>query len=486
MTARNGFERTLSDWLATENAPDVPEWVYEGAFVEARTTGQARPLAEALKRWLPPRDTLPGPRPQGLGARSHGAFAPVLLVVALLLVAMATAVLLVGASRLLPDRLFSDNRFHAVGAVANPGSALPGTLTALPDGRALLTSGTALDLFDPATGQFVRAKSQLSIARQDGAATLLRDGTVLIVGGGAADRAVPASGGSEAELFDPATDTVMLLGPTMEPHPQAWATALPDGRALIGGSEPASQQFGEFYDPATRSFRRTESATHGWGPFNRAVPLDDGRVLIVGGRNSPDLGIDPAAELFDPTTEQFSATGPMALNQRPWTATRLNDGRVLLLGGFEWDPVGRVTSISGAVQIYDPSTGTFTLAGRMPTPRTGHAAVLLDDGDVLVTGGQSAGEWDTAQLPRLEGGVRELAAREPTRVTDALRWDHDTGEFSPAGAMTHWRSIFLATRVKDGQVLIIGHYPWHSATEEPLTAPTDEELQTVWSAEVFK
>ena len=43
-------------------------------------------------------------------------------------------------------------------------------------------------------------------------------------------------------------------------------------------------------------------------------------------------------------------------------------------------PAGRVTSISDAVQIYDPSTGTFTLAGRMPTPRLGHAAVLLDDG----------------------------------------------------------------------------------------------------------
>ena len=41
MTAPNGFERTLSDWLATENAPDVADWVYEAAFVEARTTGQS-------------------------------------------------------------------------------------------------------------------------------------------------------------------------------------------------------------------------------------------------------------------------------------------------------------------------------------------------------------------------------------------------------------------------------------------------------------
>ena len=121
------------------------------------------------------------------------------------------------------------------------------------------------------------------------------------------------------------------------------------------------------------------------------------RVLIVGGRNAADAGIDTAAEVFDPTTERFSATGPMAINQRPWTATLLSDGRVLLVGGFEWDPAAMSRPVTDAVQIYDPATGTFTLAGRMPTPRIGHAAVLLEDGDVLVMGGEAGGEWDTAK-----------------------------------------------------------------------------------------
>ena len=219
MTSQNGFDRTLSDWLAAENAPDVPDWVYEGAFAEVRTTGQSRPMVDALTRWLRPRDTLPGPRPQGLGARPTASFAtPVILVVALLIVALVTAVLLVGASRLWPDRLFTTDEFHAVGSIAEPGAGTPGTLTALPDGRALLTNGTNLDVFDPATGQFVRSESHLSVDRQGESATLLQDGTVLIVGGGAADRAVPSSGGSEAEIFDPATGTVTQVGPTLEPH----------------------------------------------------------------------------------------------------------------------------------------------------------------------------------------------------------------------------------------------------------------------------
>ncbi len=65
---------------------------------------------------------------------------------------------------------------------------------------------------------------------------------------------------------------------------------------------------------------------------------------------------------------------------------------------------GNVAAVTDAVQIYDPETGSFTLAGRMPTPRIGHAAVLLDDGDVLVMGGQAGGEWDTIQVGRESPG----------------------------------------------------------------------------------
>ena len=51
--------------------------------------------------------------------------------------------------------------------------------------------------------------------------------------------------------------------------------------------------------------------------------------------------------------------------------------------------------------------------------------------------------------------------------------------------MTRGRTDFLATRLQDGQVLMIGHNPWH-LDSEPLPPPAEEELQTVWSAEVFE
>jgi hypothetical protein len=130
------------------------------------------------------------------------------------------------------------------------------------------------------------------------------------------------------------------------------------------------------------------------------------------------------------------------------------------------------------VQIYDPQTGTFTLADRMPTPRIGHSAVLLDDGDVLIMGGQKAGGFELT-------GVAGPFPRTPLAPSDNLRWDHETGELTPAGAMTRWRTGFLATGLEDGRVLMIGHQPWDLSVE-PFPIPSDEELQTVWSAEVFR
>jgi hypothetical protein len=478
MTVPNGFDRTLSDWLSGENAPDVPDWVYEGAFVEARTTGQSRAMPDALTRWLRAREMLPGPRPLGLGRRPSFA-APAIMIVALVIVAMVSAVLLVGASRLAPDRLFTTNRFHASGSIDEPGAALPGTLIALPDGRALVTNGVNLDLFDPATGQFVRASDRLSVPRFGESATLLRDGTVLIVGGGDADRVVPASSGSPAEIFDPATGSVTLLGPTLEPHVDGSATLLADGRVLLAGGDPSgrSTTFAELYDPATQTFRRTTSQTQA-ASFSRAIPLDDGRVLVGGG------GREVALEIYDPATDRFSPAGLLANNVLDASATALDDGRVLVVGGSTWDPERNEGAISDAVQVYDPATNSFALAGRLPAPRLGHAAVLLDSGDVLVMGGATEPEADTRTRGDPSGSWC-YTCRKTVPLTDALIWKRETGEFVPAGSMTRSRAHFLATRLQGGRVLVIGHYPWHPS-DGPLPVPDEQELQTTLSAEVFE
>ena len=117
-----------------------------------------------------------------------------------------------------------------------------------------------------------------------------------------------------------------------------------------------------------------------------ATLLPNGKVLIAGGRFEAIREADQkchctaSAELYDPSTRTFTATGNMTAPRRSHAATLLPNGKVLIVGG----------SSLGA-ELYDPSTGTFTAAGNMTTTRTWPTATLLNNGKVLIAGGVSAG-----------------------------------------------------------------------------------------------
>jgi hypothetical protein len=159
------------------------------------------------------------------------------------------------------------------------------------------------------------------------------------------------------------------------------ATRLLDGRVLLaGGSALASA---ELYDPATGRFAPT-GAMQQARTFHTATLMEDGRVLIVGGRASNQSL--SSAEVYDPATGEFTATGAMQAARAGHTATWLPDDRVLVVGGYNDPSVGDTTYLNSA-EIYDPATGSFTVTGAMDTARTRHTATLLDDGKVLIAGG---------------------------------------------------------------------------------------------------
>ena len=287
--------------------------------------------------------------------------------------------------------------------------------TRLQDGRVLFTGGSgcgdadtgirdSAEVYDPSTGTFSPTGS-MHTPRESHASTLLADGRVLITGG-LTGPAAAGSGGvtlaafrlvdtsanvlKTAEIYDPATGTFSKTGSMSSIRDQHTATLLPDGHVLVvggGGEGYASVSSADLFDPATGTFSKTGSMKTG-RYVHTATLLQDGRVLITGGR-SPESSVYASAEVYDPATGRFSSTGTMDDGRQQHTATLLQDGRVLVTGGYWSD--GQKWRVLSSTEIYDPATGTFAPTGSMGTPRDDHTATLLDDGRVLIAGGEDIG-----------------------------------------------------------------------------------------------
>jgi len=128
----------------------------------------------------------------------------------------------------------------------------------------------------------------------------------------------------------------------------------------------------------------------------------------------------------------WSPTGGMVDGRGFHTATRLADGRVLVVGGLQ------VYRTLASAELYDPRSRTWSKAGSLPTPSWGHTATLLQNGKVLVVGGSAA------------GGVH------PGSTSRAELYDPKTNTWSAAANMRTPRSFHTATLLPDGRVLVVG------------------------------
>jgi N-acetylneuraminic acid mutarotase len=127
------------------------------------------------------------------------------------------------------------------------------------------------------------------------------------------------------------------------------------------------------------------------------VLLSDGTVLAIGG-GVPQLGgeavIDPhsvaAVERFDPATQQWTPAASLPFPRSQHHAVVLDDGQVLVVGGND-QAIGDAGYPS--VVRYDPVSDTWTPAAPMRTPRYDFSIVKLGDGRVLVVGGVTETPW---------------------------------------------------------------------------------------------
>ena len=107
-----------------------------------------------------------------------------------------------------------------------------------------------------------------------------------------------------------------------------------------------------------------------------ATLLTSGQVLVAGG----DF-FQSSAELYDPASGTWTATGSLHTARLLNTATLLPSGKVLVAGGTD----GSITLSSA--ELYDPASGSWSDTGSMGTARAYHTATLLPNGKVLVAGG---------------------------------------------------------------------------------------------------
>ncbi len=129
--------------------------------------------------------------------------------------------------------------------------------------------------------------------------------------------------------------------------------------------------------------------------YQTATVLQNGQVLVIGG-SSATTALN-SAELYDPATGTWTATGSMTTARTDHTATLLQNGQVLVTGGNGTCVPFSCPALSTA-ELYHPATGTWAPTGSMTTARTDHTATPLPNGQVLAAGGETQNNKGTPSV----------------------------------------------------------------------------------------
>lgn len=325
------------------------------------------------------------------------------------------------------------------------------TTALLPSGMLFVSGGrtnwftpglAGAERYDPTTATVFPAPGGTP-AREDGSATLLHNGKVLMTGGDAR-----GSNGwtflASTEFYEVDDTAWMPTAPLSAGARGGYtATLLPDGMvAVVGGGTRDVTNLTELYNPATATWSPT-------GPLNfprmdhRATLLPSGKLLVSGGANEFGYprGYPAAAELFDPSTGSWMATGVMTTPRVMHTATLLPNGKVLAAGGYYY---GNGPVYIPDAEIYDPAKGTWTAVRPLATARYKHSATLLRNGKVLVAGGYN--ERDK-------------------RLASAELFDPVTKTWTPTGSLLAPHDLHTATLLPNGKVLVAGGLSTEGVTQ---------------------
>jgi len=277
------------------------------------------------------------------------------------------------------------------------------------DGRVFIDGGVDCsgnqnpdEIYDPSTGKFTdTGVPLLGYCRGLGTSALLPDGRILLAFGMRSGVTDPTS---DAETYDPSTGKFSAVSEHLTCQPLNYysglygvrSTTLNNGSVLLtGGSnkfdgEGASATCAELFDPSTNTLSTTNPMTTD-RYLQSSTMMPDGRVLIAGGLTfimnpAYSENYHASAEIYDPRTGLFNATGPMTDSRYSHTGTLLPNGQALIVGGANSSgPVALPW-----VDLYTESQGTFARILSLPSGRYEHTATFFNSGLALVTGGRDS------------------------------------------------------------------------------------------------
>ncbi|MBL8316400.1 MAG: hypothetical protein JNK55_21940 [Rubrivivax sp.] len=236
------------------------------------------------------------------------------------------------------------------------------------------------------------------------------------------------------------------------------APAVAGFSVTVGGTPAPSLQW-QFSADGGQTFANLAAATAASYTTGATTVGNNGWQYRVVATNSAGSVTSSAATLSvqaAPAAQFVVLPAAMTIARVRFTATRLQDGRVLIAGGMAGGAGVAVPAAPAldSAELYDPAKGSFeALPARMTATRTGHAAALLANGQVLITGGQIAnGNDDGSNSAEIFNPATKTFSALPARMV------------SPRGAHT-------ATTLPDGRVLLAGGF-----NQGPGSLVSDAEL----------
>ena len=316
----------------------------------------------------------------------------------------------------------------------------------------------------------------MTAPRADHTGTLLQSGKVLVAAGrNYYDYGSTTVYLSSAEIYDPTTAKWTTTGSLNAPRTDHTATLLLNGKVLVAGgydgslSGPIELSSAELYDPASGTWTATGSLNTP-RTDHTATLLPNGKVLVAGGILYSELS---SAELYDPASGTWTATGSLNTARRYHTATSLPNGKVLVAGGASID------TYTSSAELYDPASGPWTATGSLNTARYHHKAALLASGQVLVAAGNgwlasaelydpATGIWTMtgamntppgdypAAALLANGSVLIVGGYGADWLVNAELYDPTSGQWNATGSLNTGRELHTATLLANGNVLVAG------------------------------